>query len=270
MASGYTPYVDTAPRSTGGPEPEARAGEALARARRAVALTGAGISVESGIPDFRSPDGLWSVFDPEEYATLRCFLRDPGKSWRLFRALGKTLSGRHPNAAHAALARLEHAGRLAGVITQNIDRLHQAAGSRTVLEIHGDASRLRCLRCDRVEPFAPECLEDGPVPLCRACAAPLKPDVVLFEEPVRGAGEIASLLEGCDLLLLVGTSAEVWPASSIPERALDRGVDVIEFNVRETRLSDAIRSRGGTLVRGRVTETLPRVAAPALRVGSEA
>lgn len=226
--------------------------------------------MESGIPDFRSPGGLWSVFAPEDYATLRCFLRDPAKSWRLFRALGKTLSGTHPNAAHAALARLEHAGRLAGVITQNIDRLHQAAGSRKVLEIHGDASLLRCLFCDRTEPFGPEHLEEGPVPVCRACGSPLKPDVVLFEEAVRGGEAIASLLDGCDLLLLVGTSAEVWPASSIPERALDRGVDVVEFNLRETRLTDAIRQRGGTLVRGRVTETLPRMAEAVLRTGSEA
>ncbi len=254
--------------SNAGPEPEVRAAEALGRARRAVALTGAGISVESGIPDFRSPGGLWSVFDPEEYATLRCFLRDPAKSWRFFRALGTTLWGKHPNAAHAALARLELAGRLAGVITQNIDRLHQAAGSREVLEIHGDASRLRCLSCDRTQPFGREHLEEGPVPVCGLCGSPLKPDVVLFEEPVRAREAIAALLDGCDLLLVVGTSAEVWPASSIPERALDGGVEVAEFNVRDTRLSDAIRRHGGTLVRGCVTETLPRVAAAALRTRS--
>lgn len=262
--------MDATRSSIGGPEPESRAGEALGRARRAVALTGAGISVESGIPDFRSPGGLWSVFAPEEYATLGCFLRDPAKSWRLFRALGKNLSGREPNAAHAALARLEAAGRLAGVITQNVDRLHQAAGSRAVLEIHGDASCLRCLRCDRAQPFAPEHLEDGPVPVCGSCGAPLKPDVVLFEEAVREGDAIAALLDGCDLLLLVGTSAEVWPASSIPERALDQGVHIVEFNMCQTRLSDAIRRHGGTLVRGRVAETLPRAAAAALRKGSGA
>ncbi len=226
--------------------------------------------MESGIPDFRSPGGLWSVFAPDEYATLGCFVRDPAKSWRLFRALGRTLAGKRPNAAHAALARLERAGRLAGVITQNIDGLHQAAGSTEVLEIHGDASHLRCLRCDRTEPFRPEHLEEGPVPVCGACGFPLKPDVVLFEENIRGHEEIAALLDGCDLLLVIGTSAEVWPASSIPEGALDRGVAVVEFNLRDTRLSDSIRRHGGTLVRGRVTETLPRVAEAALRTGEGA
>ena len=245
----------------------ALAGEAVRLARKPVSLTGAGISVESGIPDFRSPGGLWTVFDPMEYGTLACFLHDPAKSWRLFRALGKNISGRLPNAAHRALAELERAGRLAGVITQNIDGLHQAAGSVRVIEVHGDASRLHCVRCGHRQPFPPALLDDGPVPSCERCGSPAKPDVVLFEEAVRGAEQVGEILAGCDVLLVVGTSADVWPASAIPERALDSGARLVEFNLEDTRLTPLVRRRGGIHVRGPAGETLPEVAALALRPG---
>ena len=117
-----------------------------------MALTGAGISVESGIPDFRSAGGLWAVYDPQEYATIDAFLGDPEKAWKLYRAMGETIEGKEPNAGHRALADLEEAGRLACVITQNIDGLHQAAGSRSVIEIHGDHKHLQCLRKPLLEP----------------------------------------------------------------------------------------------------------------------
>jgi NAD-dependent deacetylase len=202
-----------------------------------------------------------------EYATLDCFMRDPAKSWRLFRALGRNLRGKVPNPAHHALADLERGGLLTGVITQNVDGLHQAAGSVRVLEMHGDASRIHCPRCGHRAPLPDGVLEDGPVPVCPKCGSPTKPDVVLFEESVRRADEVQRLLVGCDLLLLVGTSADVWPASAIPEQLMAKGARVVEFNVEETRLTSSIRSHRGIHVRGQVSRTLPAVAEAALRTG---
>ncbi|MBP7517356.1 MAG: RNA polymerase subunit sigma, partial [Desulfobulbus sp.] len=127
------------------PEALAAAAARLRSARKAVALTGAGVSVASGIPDFRSAGGLWTVFSPDEYATLEVFHRDPAKAWELYRALGRTLLGRSPNPAHHALAEMERQGLIQGIITQNVDNLHQQAGSTRVFEIHGDHQHLQCL-----------------------------------------------------------------------------------------------------------------------------
>lgn len=216
----------------------AEAARALRGASFAAALTGAGISVESGIPDFRSPGGLWSVFDPAEYATLSTFRRNPEKAWRLYRALGRTLAGRRPNPAHEALAALEAAGLLKLVVTQNIDGLHQAAGSRQVVEIHGDHRHLQCLGCGLLEAVAAVHLDGDAVPLCPHCSSPLKPNVVLFEEAVRGLAEIEAALRRCDLLLVVGTSGLVWPAAGLPEMVRRRGGRVIEFNLGSTELTE--------------------------------
>jgi len=234
---------------------------AIAGARRLIALTGAGISVESGIPDFRSPGGLWSVFDPMEYATLSCFLDDPEKAWTLYRALGASLAGSQPNPAHRALADLERAGVLAGIVTQNIDGLHQAAGSRTVLEIHGEGTRLQCLRCRGLEPVRPAHLEPGPVPACAACGSPLKPNIVLFEEPVRDLGAISALVRTCDLMLVAGTSVEVAPASLLPEDVLARRGSLVEMNLEPTAITERGLGPDGYFIQGPLGTTLPMLAA---------
>ncbi len=231
---------------------------ALGRARHVLALTGAGISVDSGIPDFRSPGGLWSEFDPMEYATLTCFLRTPEKAWALFRALGKLLVGRRPNPAHHALAALERAGRLAAVVTQNIDGLHQAAGSRRVLEIHGDARNLHCLQCAWQAPLEARHLDPGPIPRCPRCSFPLKPTVVLFEEPVRQMQAIRRELVRTDLLLVIGTSAEVAPASLFPDEVRARGGRVLECNVHGTLLTPTLEEED-IFLQGRASATLPRL-----------
>lgn len=237
-----------------------RAARALASASHAVALTGAGISAGSGIPDFRSARGLWSIFDPMEYGTLSCFLREPDKAWRLYRALGATLIGKRPNAAHRALADLEGAGRLAGIVTQNIDGLHQAAGSRNVLELHGEGRNLQCLGCGRAEPIRIAHLDPGPAPRCEDCGGFLKPNVVLFEEPVRRIDEVSELLRSCDLLLVIGTSAQVTPASLLPVRVRARGGSVLEFNLEPTDLTRSGPGHEGALVLGPVDTTLPDLA----------
>jgi NAD-dependent deacetylase len=248
---------------------EGRDGETLAEAVRALcnssfaaALTGAGISVESGIPDFRSPGGLWSVFDPKEYATLATFRNHPEKAWRLYRALGRTLEGKRPNPAHEALAALEAEGLLRLVVTQNVDGLHQAAGSRRVLEIHGDHQHLQCLACGHLEEATEVHFASGNVPGCPRCGHLLKPNVVLFEEPVRGLEEIEAAMRRCDLLLVVGTSGLVWPAAGLPGMVKRRGGRVIEFNLGTTDLSES-----GTvdyLFAGAAGTTLTRFAAAAL------
>ncbi len=222
-----------------------------------LALTGAGISVESGIPDFRSDRGLWTRFDPMEYATLDCFIHDPDKAWELYRALGKTLQGKEPNPAHTALARLERGCGLQGVITQNIDGLHQAAGSRNVVEIHGAHHRLHCLTCGHDEPFADRFLEDGPVPTCPSCGNHLKPDVVLFGEAVRDAGRIDQLLEPCRTMLVIGTSANVAPACLYPQAVRNAGGNLVEFDLNPTELTRAGLGMEGVFVEGPVGKTLP-------------
>ncbi len=219
---------------------EQHLGEAVRRlrdARSVAALTGAGISVESGIPDFRSADGLWQEFPPDEYATIDAFLHDPEKAWRLYRAIGEILRKAKPNPAHAALAAMERAGLLQGIVTQNIDGLHQAAGSSRVIEIHGDHRHLQCLGCGRLEPLQESTLDIGAPPRCAACNRTMKPNVVLFGEAVRDMDEIGHLLEECDLLLVVGTSALVYPAAGLPAMVKQHGGLIYELNQEHTALT---------------------------------
>jgi NAD-dependent deacetylase len=207
----------------------ARLAELLERAERAVALTGAGVSVPSGIPDFRSAGtGLWLKVNPMEVAHIDAFRRDPDRFWRFYGERFATLHDRRPNPAHAVLAELERRGTLRGVITQNIDRLHRAAGSERVVEVHGSIDRSVCLECGRVEELdrVLELLgrEDG-APLCESCRRPLKPDVVLFGEllPEEAMAEAEALAAEADLMLCVGSSLEVYPVAALPELTLANG-----------------------------------------------
>lgn len=228
----------------------------LLKARHALALSGAGISVPSGIPDFRSRGGLWSRFRPEEYATLDAFLQNPARVWRFFRVMAATLADKAPNPAHHALARLEAQGKLAAVITQNIDALHQAAGSRSVVEIHGVHNRLHCLRCPHEEPFGAVHMEGAGVPLCPDCGFPLKPRVVLFGEDVMELGRVHDLAAPCDLLLVIGTSAQVYPAAALPAMVAGRGGRIIEMN-REPSLAAATGIRPYCFLGGNIAHSLP-------------
>ena len=244
-------------RPTGTPPAALTAAAARLRsARKAVALTGAGVSVASGIPDFRSVGGLWTVFSPDEYATLEVFHRNPAKAWELYRALGRTLLGRSPNSAHRALAEMEHQWLIQGIITQNVDNLHQQAGSTRVFEIHGDHQHLQCLQCGTLVAATAEHYRAAAIPLCPHCAAPLKPNVVLFGEPVRQLAEIHAFIAGCDLLLVAGTSAQVYPAAALPALVRAGGGRLFEFN-REPALSPAEHGQVEYLFQGDVGRTLP-------------
>ena len=206
----------------------------LKKSKKTAALTGAGISVGSGIPDFRSPGGLWSIYSPDEYATLDVFFQDPAKAWKLYRALGNVLVGKTCNPAHTVLAELEKRDLLAGVVTQNVDNLHQQAGSSLVLEIHGDHQHLQCLQCEHLETVTEKHYQMQDIPLCPTCSAPMKPNVVLFGEPVRMLAEIERLISDCDLLLVVGTSAQVYPAAGLPMAVKQNGGLVFEFNMEQS------------------------------------
>jgi NAD-dependent deacetylase len=185
-----------------------------------VALTGAGISVPSGIPDFRSPGtGLWENVDPMEVAHLDVFLNDPGRFWSYYRPRFGMLSDKEPNPAHRALAQLEKRGMLDAVITQNIDTLHRKAGSRKVIEVHGTIETGSCWTCKAGYPLdaVQAMFDDDGVARCD-CGGPVKPDVVLFGEMLPEAAmlEAHALCAGADLLLCVGSSLEVYPVAGLP------------------------------------------------------
>jgi NAD-dependent deacetylase len=200
-----------------------------------VVLTGAGASTESGIPDFRSPTGIWAEFDPLEYATLGAFRRDPAKVWRFYAPRFAMLAEAEPNAAHLALAELERLGLVRAVVTQNIDLLHERAGSREVVEVHGSIRTSSCLSCGAVYPLADVATlieEAHGAAACRGCGAILKPDVVFFDELLpEGALERAlALAEEARLLLVVGSSLEVHPAADLPSATLAAGGKVAVVN----------------------------------------
>jgi NAD-dependent deacetylase len=198
-------------------------------ARSVVALTGAGISVPSGIPDFRAPGtGLWENVDPMEVAHIDVFRRDPERFWQFYGHRFQTLGAKQPNDAHRALVTLERAGLLDAVITQNIDQLHARAGTRSLVEVHGTIGHASCLRCgaafDADEVRARhEAAPDG-VPRCD-CARPLKPDVVLFGEylPLDAMARAEQLAAGAELLLCIGSSLEVYPVAQLPALTLAAG-----------------------------------------------
>jgi NAD-dependent deacetylase len=201
----------------------------LRSARSVVALTGAGISVPSGIPDFRSPGtGLWANVDPMEVAHIAVFRRDPARFWAFYGQRFATLRDKRPNAAHAALAELERRGIVEAVITQNIDGLHRAAGTRDLIEVHGSIATSSCVACgaryELADARARLEADPGGVPRCD-CGEPLKPDVVLFGEylPEAALARATELASRADVLLCVGSSLEVYPVAGLPELTLTGG-----------------------------------------------
>jgi NAD-dependent deacetylase len=207
-------------------ERRAAEGESLAELIResgcTVALTGAGVSVPSGIPDFRSPEtGLWENVDPMEVAHIDVFERDPARFWSYYRPRFHSLGDKRPNAAHEALAELERQGLLEGVITQNVDRLHRAAGSRNVVEVHGSIDTSTCRGCEASYGLEEvEALFDGEgVAVCASCGGPVKPDVVLFGEmlPEAAMHQAQELAARAELMLCIGSSLVVHPVAGLPE-----------------------------------------------------
>ena len=212
----------------------------IADARYAIALTGAGISVDSNIPCYRGSQGLWEKYDMMEYANIDAFQQNPARVWEMLVELDRTIVAAQPNSAHEALARLEDMGRLQMIVTQNVDNLHQSAGSRNVVEFHGNANTFSCVSCG--SRFSREQVSFQDLPPRCACGGPIKPDVIFFGEAIpQEAGVTAfEAARRTDLLLVIGTSAVVSPASEIPVLAKYSGARVVEINTEETVLTGRV------------------------------
>ena len=230
---------------------------ALRGARRIAVLTGAGVSADSGVPTFRGPGGLWRNFRPEDLATPAAFARDPKLVWDWYDWRRQKIAQAEPNAAHLALAKLESMVPRLTLITQNVDGLHQAAGSRDVIELHGCIWRVRCVAEGTVTQNTEVPLREIP-PRC-ACGALLRPDVVWFGEslPAEAIAAACGAAERADVMLVVGTSALVYPAAALPHLTSQRDGAIIEVNPEPTMLSDLTH----VVLRGRGAEIMPQLVA---------
>jgi len=226
--------------------------------RPCVVLTGAGISTESGIPDFRSPSGIWAQYDPLEYATIEAFLEHPEKVWDFYGRRLAALGTARPNDGHRALAELEDRGWVRAVITQNIDRLHEQAGSRALVEVHGSIRTSSCLACRAVVGLD-DVLALLPVPACPNCGRVLKPDVVMFGEllPPAAMARATQLAAQAGLMLVVGSSLEVYPVAGLPLETLAAGGALAIINRGSTQFD----SRASIRIDAGAGETLRALAA---------
>ena len=214
-------------------------------ARKVVALSGAGMSVESEIASFRGPGGLWEKYNPEEYGHISTLRNAPEKAWIMLREMHREINKAKPNKGHFALAELEKMGLLSSVITQNVDGLHHVAGNTDIIEFHGNLLSVVCMDCGYSIPSTDVSLDDIP-PSCEKCGGPVKPDAVFFGEAIPHEALMRANNESqtCDLMLVIGTSAQVFPAASMPEIAHGSGATIVEINLSETpitgRISDYI------------------------------
>jgi NAD-dependent deacetylase len=241
------------------------AADLFRQSKYAVCLTGAGLSTPSGIPDFRSTGtGLWSRDEPMEVASLNVFRTAPERFFEWFRPLAHQIYNAQPNPAHLSLAELEKAGRIHSIITQNIDMLHQKAGSQTVIEMHGTMQTLTCTQCyhqAQVALYLDSFVENGKIPRCPKCGQILKPDVILFGEQLPQAAWFKSQKEAqqCDLMLVVGSSLEVLPVAGLPMQALDRGAHLIIVNNAQTYINvraDVVISEDAAIIIPAIVEKI--------------
>lgn len=239
-----------------------RAAELLAAASRGLALTGAGVSAESGIPTFRGEGGLWTQYDPIKVASIDYFMADPSAYWQVSKDRGRVALAAYPNPGHRALAALEAAGHLAAVVTQNTDGLHQESGGRRVIELHGSSRTVQCLDCGNREPRGEvqARLDIEMPPRCKVCGGGfLKPTVVLFGEamPVAAVEEAFGLARQADVMLVVGSSLVVYPAAEIPLAAVRSGAPLIVVNAEPTPFDELAE----VVIHGKSGEVLPEIVA---------
>jgi NAD-dependent deacetylase len=235
--------------------------EIIRHTKTGVILTGAGSSTQSGIPDFRSAkSGLWQRYDPFEVASLSSFRTHPEKFFNWLRPLADEIYHAQPNAAHIAIARLEKMGYIQYIITQNIDGLHQKAGAKNLIEVHGSLRTLTCVQCFRQEDTAnviARYLEMGDPPHCPVCNGILKPDVILFGEqlPAKAWLKANQVVKKCDLMLVAGSSLEVMPVANLPMQAIENGAHLIIINHSHTYLD----VRADVVIWEDVTKILPAI-----------
>lgn len=207
--------------------------------RNIVALTGAGMSTESGIADFRSPGtGLWEKVDPYEYASIDSYIAHPTKNLEFMLETGKAIFSARPNKGHKALTKLQKLGKLKGVLTQNIDRLHHKAKTKNIVEFHGNVMEAKCLQCGEVFPITNMVNQvlQGRSPSCNVCKGMLKPNAIFFGEPLESQVLQAAdeIIAGCNLLIVLGSSLVVFPVAFYPQKALSLGAKIAIINIQET------------------------------------
>lgn len=233
----------------------------LSESEHAIALTGAGISTPSGIPDFRSPEsGLWKNYNPFEVASIASFRQQPQNFYDWIHPIAKLVMEAEPNQAHLALAQLEDLGYLKSIITQNVDMLHNRAGSGTVFEVHGHLREATCLRCYTIYPAKPlwyQFIETGDVPRCQRCDGVLKPNVILIGEqlPVTVMNQAKRQARICDTMIVVGSSLEMAPAGDLPSMALETGARLVIVNYSSTYIDEL----ADVVIHGDVVDILPKI-----------
>jgi len=237
-----------------------QATELVFKSKSVACFTGAGMSVESGIPDFRSRGGLWEKFDPSIYASYAHFLKQPQDTWEMMAECANVIDSAKPNAGHLALVTLEEMGLLKAILTQNIDGLHQDAGNKTVYELHGGCKTATCIDCKKSYTISEikTMLDQSPVPKCVECSSDhVKIDVILFGEalPPGIMEKSMDAVSQCDLLIVIGSSLQVAPANMLPEIAKQHGASILLINMSPTPLDD----KADVVVHGPVAQVLPRI-----------
>jgi len=249
-------YASLTGRNTVTEELIARAGRDILKAKKVVALTGAGMSVESDIAPFRGKGGIWEKYDPVEYAYIDVLRNNPGKTWILLSEMQKEILKAKPNPGHVSLAELERLGYLSSIITQNVDGLHHEAGSKKIIEFHGSHRETYCMQCGKRIKSEAVSLEILP-PRCD-CGGVIRPDVVFFGEaiPYEALTQSNQEARSCNVMLVIGTSAEVQPAASLPDIAKAQGATIIEINIEATAFTGHTSTY---FIKGKAGEILPKI-----------
>ncbi|MHA1147230.1 MAG: SIR2 family NAD-dependent protein deacylase [Promethearchaeota archaeon] len=232
----------------------------IVQANNIVVLTGAGISTESGIPDFRSPGtGLWETHDPYEFASIDSFVANAGKVMNDMLKLGLEIFRSRPNKGHRALTRLQKMGKLKGVLTQNIDRLHHKAKTKNIIELHGNVMEAKCMHCGRIfsiTSMVNQALR-GEIPACEICNGTLKPNAIFFNEALESKvlQDADDMLDDCDLLIVLGSSLLVYPVAWYPRRAFNRGAKLAIINIQETDMDELAE----VVIHEKIGDIMPKV-----------
>lgn len=235
--------------------------ELIIDSKNVVVLTGAGMSTESGIPDFRSPDtGLWTKVDPEKYATIHSYVANPGKNLKMMLELGTKIFRAKPNSGHKALTKLQKIGKLVGVLTQNVDGLHQKARTQNIVELHGTVNEAKCMRCKRVFPITEminQVMKGATSPSCGICFGLLKPNAIFFGEPLESETLMKAdeMIADCDLLIVLGSSLLVYPVAFYPHKAVSLGAKLAIINIQETDVDHDAE----VVIHERIGDTLPKI-----------
>ncbi|MFX1288051.1 MAG: NAD-dependent deacetylase [Promethearchaeota archaeon] len=230
-------------------------------ANNIVALTGAGMGTESGIADFRSPGtGLWEKVNPDEFASIHSYVSDTKKNLDFMLEMGMNIFKAKPNKGHKTLTKLQKLGKLTGILTQNIDGLHQKAHSKNVVELHGTAYEAICMGCDKVYPITimiDQVMSGKNIPSCKICNGLLKPNAIFFGEPLRSEilNQADKMIEACDLLIVLGSSLLVYPAAFYPRKALSVGAKLAIINIQETDMD----SKAEVVIHDKIGDILPLI-----------